>query len=108
MGQSERRRPRDEGAVHVRVRIQSSPGVPRRGHTHRQPVRIHPRNYFLRNNIFNNEKNSSKIRFSATIGSGMLTDNRRWRLMERGGESRPTVFRKCLPMVLMADNQSGG
>ena len=45
---------------------------------------------------------------SATIGTRQLVDNRGWRIIERGGESRATELRKSVPMVLMADNQNGG
>ena len=45
-------------------------------------------------------------RLSATIGTRqILVDNRGWRIIERGGESRAVELRKSVPMVLMADNR---
>ena len=48
------------------------------------------------------------IRLSTTIGiRQVLADNRGWRIIERGGESRVIELLKSVPMVLMADSESG-
>ena len=44
---------------------------------------------------------------SATIGiRQILVDNREWRIIERGGESRGSELRKSVQMFLMSDSES--